>query len=219
MTKIREFIDTAFIERFWSKVNILSPDECWEWNGALTNGYGQMFLVWKNGRSISGYAHQISWTIEAGKNPPDGMLICHHCDNRKCVNPSHLFLGTHADNSRDMVKKGRWRGNRGPNAAIVLTMRKMFSTGNYTIHQLAKKFNIGDDTARNILSGRTYNNIEMPYSKSRYRLLACAQLLTYNQVIKLRTMRQKKGLKLKELSEMFGISVSMVSRIVNGSRR
>lgn len=75
-------------------------DGCWEWKGAKTKaGYG-----WFSAKIAS----RISWEIYRGKIPKD-MLVCHKCDNPPCVNPDHLFLGTHKDNTLDMIKKGRGR--------------------------------------------------------------------------------------------------------------
>lgn len=88
-------------ERFWSKVNIVEK-ECWEWQASLDYfGYGNFYADGKNCR-----AHRYSWTIHKG-NIPKGLLVCHKCDNPKCINPDHLFLGTHLDNAFDMVEKGR----------------------------------------------------------------------------------------------------------------
>lgn len=79
-----------------------SPDGCWYWTKTINlNGYGIMSL----GRKMKS-CHRISFFIHNGKLPHN-LLVCHACDNTLCVNPNHLFLGTHKDNTQDMVKKGR----------------------------------------------------------------------------------------------------------------
>lgn len=87
-------------ERFWSKVE--KGDGCWEWAACKNStGYGR-FRV--NGHTE--FAHRVSWTLAHGPIP-DGLFVCHHCDNPSCVRSDHLFIGSHKDNLRDAVKKGR----------------------------------------------------------------------------------------------------------------
>ncbi len=89
-------------ERFWEKVDKLG--DCWEWIAARNpRGYG---LIIKSG--IAEKAHRVSYELNIS-DIPEGMCICHHCDNPGCVNPDHLFLGNHADNMHDMADKGRAR--------------------------------------------------------------------------------------------------------------
>lgn len=92
-------------KNFWNKVNILGDDDCWEWKRSRNiAGYG-----WYRDNKIITLSHRKAWSLVNGEIP-EGMFICHHCDNPPCCNPKHLFLGTAADNNRDRDKKGRGWG-------------------------------------------------------------------------------------------------------------
>lgn len=112
---------------FWNKVALClhtTPCQtcCWEWQGRRTNGkwnYGSMTIQSKTYKT-----HRLAWVLTYG-DIEDGLWVLHRCDNPPCVNPAHLFLGTHEDNMRDAVLKGRWkvfRGGEHPNATLTWDM-------------------------------------------------------------------------------------------------
>ncbi len=135
---------------------------CWEFTGPrFSNGYGKF---WVPGRTRLG-PHRISYEIFCGPIS-EGLLVCHHCDNRICINPTHLFLGTVKDNADDMVAKGRSnRGEKNYNAKLsekdVLDIRRALSAG-YAMRELALRYGVLTSSIKNIAIGKSWRHLVTP---------------------------------------------------------
>jgi len=142
--------------RFWSKVDIGEPDECWEWLASKHRvGYGQFWInerVWRT--------HRVVWVLTYGPIP-EGLFVCHHCDNRACCNPYHLFLGTQAENNADAANKGRIaRGEQHYHSKLteedVHKIREMLEDG-YSYQEIADKFEVTRSNIGHIKTGNSWS--------------------------------------------------------------
>jgi len=146
------------IDRFWEKVNKDTPNGCWEWTGAIMPfGHGQMGSG--KGRKLI-LAHRFAWELENGPIP-EGMEICHHCDNPRCVRVSHLFLGTHQENMADMHQKER--RSRGRTAVLtesqVIEIRQKYVPHIITFKILGIEYGVATETIANIIWRRNWAHI------------------------------------------------------------
>lgn len=129
-------------ELFWARVR--KTDGCWEWTRARhRQGYGNISI---DGRSL--LAHRVSWELAHGPIP-DGICVCHRCDNPRCVRPDHLFLGTHVENMRDMANKCRSPGTRAvEHAGRRLGIKSWSKITGIPRSTIARRLALGWDAAR-----------------------------------------------------------------------
>jgi len=137
---------------------------CWEYTGFIwKDGYGQRSFGQRGKKKVT-KVHRIAYEIWKGEIP-EGMLVCHSCDNRKCFNPDHLWLGTHADNARDMHEKGRQVNQYGSrhfsaklSEAIVKECRERYKNGEPS-NALAREFSVSGPAMHAAITGKTWRHV------------------------------------------------------------
>ena len=158
------------VDRFWAKVDRRGPDDCWEWQAAeRSKGYGAF--------KVGGHAelaHRVIWTITNG-SIPNSLFVCHHCDNPGCVNPKHLFIGSHSDNMRDAYYKGRikmpansvsfryGKGENNPNSKLtdadVLDIRRLYADGGVTYRSLSEYYGVDHTLIYQVVRRKRWTHI------------------------------------------------------------
>lgn len=156
--------DPVFLERFWSSVGPMKPGNCWEWQACRSNkDYGAVFC---DGRQQG--AHRVMWRLMFGEIPK-GLCVCHCCDNPSCVNPAHLFLGTHKDNANDRDKKGRLNHLTRRKPIVPPTNTKFTENQIKEIRAraekgeaaaaMAREFDVWPETISNIIHRKTWRHV------------------------------------------------------------
>lgn len=161
--KCREYPKTSFEEawndpvvrsHFWERIRVDESTGCWNWTGAKSKaGYGSVGIGFRVFN-----AHRVAFEFSTGKSA-DGLFVCHRCDNRACINPAHLFLGTPEDNATDMAEKGRVNTQK-LTAENVREIRAIYARGGITQKELAKQFGMGQSQIARIVLRQTWRFVD-----------------------------------------------------------
>lgn len=194
-------------DKFFKKVK--KTEDCWEWLGCKTKlGYGSFG---------SEKAYRYSYKIHKGEIP-DKMCVCHSCDNPSCVNPDHLFLGTHQDNMSDMVSKGRQATGeqlgRKLNNEKVLKIKELIDLKERD-EVIAKEYDISPRMIRQIKQGLSWGWLTGYKPRLRKPKEQIKGRLTSLEIIEI-DKDIKSGLKILDVMKKYNISKSCASRIRNG---
>lgn len=148
--------------RFWAKVDVRSPEECWPWMASCSHGYGDFRI---NRRTFR--ANRLAYQFCIG-SIPDGLIVCHRCNNRACVNPAHLYAGTYRDNSHDAVVAGtasqppHYLGSKHHAAKLseaqVIEIRQRAAQG-MRFRDLAKLYGVDRCTIGDLVYRRTWTHV------------------------------------------------------------
>jgi len=148
----------ADLERFWGQVRVLNSETCWPWTGLKNKrGYGRFFF--KNTDFVT---HRISYFLSFGSLPP--LLVCHKCDNPRCVNPEHLFLATSPENTYDRNKKqrdarGEGHGMHKLSEAQVQEIRRLRFKQKMSTPKIAKLFQVTTTNIFWIVNGQSWKHL------------------------------------------------------------
>jgi hypothetical protein len=153
-------------EKFWGGAKIEGTEDCWEWQRALDSyGYGTFSFQYESRQRTFIFAHRIAYFLTHGELPDK--LVCHHCDNTKCVNPDHLFLGNNNDNRQDSVQKGRHTRGEGQHLHKltdnkVKRIRLLYFCGGMNGTEISRKFEVSKQCIFHVVYGRTWKHVPFP---------------------------------------------------------
>lgn len=225
-------------DRFWVKVDKKELNDCWEWQAAIQErGYGAFGI----GKKVY-TSHRVSWMLANGEIP-EGLHVLHKCDNRKCVNPNHLFLGTNADNVADMDAKGRRRTNPvigeerhdvqlTENEVIEIFDKHWFQGRSQ--RQLASEYGVSRTVILGVVNCKTWRHLNLEsklphdvsesrkalnrtgkgYNPSKLGDLNNSAVLTEKDVREIR-LGSERGLTNRFLAEQYGVTTGNIWAIVN----
>jgi transposase-like protein len=204
----------TLLDRLIQRSDIGDGDGCWEWKYHRDgHGYGTLSF---RGRALR--AHRAMWEVARGE-VPFGLFVCHHCDNRRCVRPTHLFLGTHDDNMADKIRKGRQvRGTQLPQAVLdELRVREICEeyqrTGVFT-DELAARHGVGRSAIRQILNGKTWKHVTsgIPVRPAVPQFKCSGRRLSPQDKEDIRALAGA-GMSYRKLAARFGVTDYIAKRV------
>jgi len=138
----------------------IDENSCWNWKGTFApNGYGTITV---NGKTVM--VHRLSYEFHSGEKIPTGLMVCHRCNNRGCINPSHLYIGTHNDNMRDMADSDVMKGEDNPKSILtqeqVLEIKTLIRERKVVYRKIAETYGVSRQAIKDIASGRTWGWLE-----------------------------------------------------------
>jgi hypothetical protein len=195
------------IEQFWARVQ--KTETCWLWTaGTDKDGYGKL---WKE------RAHRASWELHYGL-VPDGLMVCHHCDNPPCVRPDHLFLGTNTDNQQDAWRKGRKHVARGGECSWAKVteadVREMCHLrGVLSQRQIAQRFGVTQRTVSDIQLGKRWTTVVRPLAVPIAGSIRGGTKLQEGDVVAI-FQRACTGSTCRDLAQLYGVNPSTIARVL-----
>jgi hypothetical protein len=200
---------------------VLHDGRCWEWEGGRSKaGYGKILGPPPARKTL--LAHRVAWEAHNAEPIPPGLMVCHSCDNPCCVNPSHLFLGSHLDNMADMVRKGRASAQRGAAAAAsklaerdILAIRQAGAAG-IAQASIASRFNTTRSNVSAILRGKTWKHLPPPNYIHADRPRGSSHhssKLTEADVLAIRELSTA-GFARNQLASLYGVTPESISAIL-----
>lgn len=212
------FQDEDVVERFWSRVDIGDPEDCWEWTWGKTKaGYGTMGF--KDGRLF--YCHRIAYVLTYGEIPR-GLLVIHTCDNPSCVNPAHLKAATNKENILDAQKKDRLaKGEKhGSHVLSERQVRQILYLLNLetSIKRLMARYNVSRQTIQDIKYNHTWRHVQRKWprkdSTAKGEKHGCA-ILNEKQVRRIVELLET-GMSITCIARRYGVDRTTIGLIKNG---
>lgn len=213
MKKIRGQVVYTPAERIERLSEIDSQTGCWNWTGTTRNGYGKLMVGSRSDnsrRSVS--AHRFSFECFHG-DIPDGLEVCHKCDNPRCVNPAHLFSGTRQENVDDRVNKGRCNHAKGElnwNAKLtstdVISARRLRSSGS-TYQSIAERFSVDKTTIIHAINGKNWAHLPHTTGEQGMKLVDKVTVLPVITTLDIPTERILNAAISAELQNCFVVGV------------
>lgn len=212
------------MERFWNKIDIKGPNDCWEWKNGTHNGYG---VYWHNGRNVR--ANRFALELTAGPSPFEGAMSLHSCDNPTCCNPGHLRWGTNQENKDDFIlRKGRPQGERSPTATLTNEqVDRIYQSrlDGKTIGEISEELGAPYTTVENVYIGRSWSHRlgidgnptleELRKSKPSKKRQAYNRLVTDDLVDDILKARVR-GESASDIAERLGLPLGTVSPVHSG---